>query len=53
MVYAYLTYGVDAWACAKKELIHKVEVGQKGAIRIIGFGHYLEHTTPILLGCIY
>ncbi len=33
-------------ACARKELIHKVEVAQKLAIRIIGFGHYLEHTTP-------
>ncbi len=54
MVYTHLIYGVEAWACARKELIHKVEVAKKNGL----YGSSALATTwntllLFLLGCTY
>ncbi len=47
LVHPYLLYGILLWGNAYKKHIHKLNVLQKKAIRIINGARYNEHSTPL------
>jgi hypothetical protein len=47
LLHPHLTYGILAWGNAKSCFIHKTEVMQKRALRIINYKTYNSHTDPL------
>ena len=47
LIYPYLNYCAIVWGCAGATLLHKLEILQKRAVRMIANVYYLESTKPI------
>lgn len=48
MIQPYLHYGILLWGSAPKKYLHKTEILQKKAIRIISLANYNSHSIPLL-----
>jgi len=47
LIHSYLSYGNILWGTARKLHVHKLEILQKRAVRIISKAKYNAHTCPI------
>ena len=47
MIYPYLTYGIEVWGSAQKEILNKINVLQRKVVRCIGRAKYNDHALPI------
>ena len=51
LIYPYLNYCIIAWGSANKTVLRKIEILQKGAVRLVDKAFYFSHTGPIFKKC--
>lgn len=47
LIYPHLNYCIIIWGSAYKTTLHRLEILQKRAVRIIDNSHYLSHSEPL------